>query len=191
MSASCAANGSRLIATSTTLSPKRWQLSAGSVDLTKYRMLSFEACRKRMPRCVCSAGFSLRIWLSCVISLMMLPGRFQSQARISYFSESRYSSLPGIGVPSHSSKPLYMPHSPDSVVASAARIKKPGRPERCRKYGLMSGVVTKKRAKGGARAGGGRRGRGGGGRRRGGAPGGGGGRRRGAGRGGPGQRRRP
>ena len=37
-----------------------------------------------------------------------------------------------------------MPQSPDSVQASAARIRKPGRPEVCRKGGLMSGVLTKK-----------------------------------------------
>ena len=37
-----------------------------------------------------------------------------------------------------------MPHSPDSVAASAARIRNPGRPDVCRKYGLMSGVLTKR-----------------------------------------------
>ncbi|CPL72120.1 Uncharacterised protein [Bordetella pertussis] len=29
-------------------------------------------------------------------------------------------------------------------MASAARMRKPARPEACRKYGLMSGVLTKK-----------------------------------------------
>ncbi|MNR24091.1 hypothetical protein D3C85_1411490 [compost metagenome] len=37
-----------------------------------------------------------------------------------------------------------MPHRPDPSAASAARIRKPGRPEVCRKKGLMSGVFTKK-----------------------------------------------
>src|SRR5690606_23035900 len=59
-------------------------------------------------------------------------------------SESRYSSLPGTGWYSHSSNPLYTPHSPDVVAASAALIKNPARPDVCRKYGLMSGVFTKK-----------------------------------------------
>ena len=52
--------------------------------------------------------------------------------------------LPGIAADSHSSKPEYMPHSPEPMVASAARIRKPARPESCRKNGLMSGVLTKK-----------------------------------------------
>ncbi|CFW44683.1 Uncharacterised protein [Bordetella pertussis] len=52
--------------------------------------------------------------------------------------------MPGTGWASHSSKPLYMPHSPLPAVASAARMRKPARPEACRKYGLMSGVLTKK-----------------------------------------------
>ena len=51
-----------------------------------------------------SAGFSRRSSFSRVMSGRMLPGRSQSHALISYFSESRYSSLPGLtGVPSHSS----------------------------------------------------------------------------------------
>jgi hypothetical protein len=52
------------------------------------------------------------------------------RTRISYFSESRYSSLPGTGADSHSSNPEYMPHRPEPMVASAARIRKPGRPIR-------------------------------------------------------------
>ena len=44
-----------------------------------------------------------------VMKSLMLPGRSQSQTLYSYFSELRYSSLPGTGVASHSSKPLYMP----------------------------------------------------------------------------------
>src|SRR5215813_13639347 len=48
-----------------------------------------------MPRCVCNAGLARRMRLSRVSSAMMLPGAFQSRARISYFSECRYSSRPG------------------------------------------------------------------------------------------------
>jgi hypothetical protein len=79
--------------------------------------------------------FCRRMRLSWAISAMMLPGWVKSRGRISYFSESRYSSLPGSGVPSHSSKPEYMPHRPEPMVASAARIRKPARPEVCRKPG--------------------------------------------------------
>ena len=81
------------------------------------------AGRKRVSRWVRSAGLARRMRFSAVISATMLPGRSQSQARTWYFSLSRYSSLPGTGAPSHSSKPLYTPHSPDSVAASAARIR--------------------------------------------------------------------
>ncbi len=52
--------------------------------------------------------------------------------------------MPGTGAASHSSKPEYMPHRPEPMVANAARIKKPARPDSCRKPGLMSGVLTKK-----------------------------------------------
>ncbi|MNE36862.1 hypothetical protein D3C80_1306930 [compost metagenome] len=97
-----------------------------------------------MPRCVCKAGFCRRMRLSWAISAMMLPGALKSRGRISYFSESRYSSLPGIGADSQSSNPEYMPHNPEPMVASAARMRKPARPESCRKNGLMSGVLTKK-----------------------------------------------
>ncbi|MNE71468.1 hypothetical protein D3C80_1673430 [compost metagenome] len=82
--------------------------------------------------------------LSWAISAMMLPGWVKSRGRIWYFSESRYSSLPGSGALSHSSKPEYMPHRPEPMVASAARMRKPARPEVCRKNGLISGVLTKK-----------------------------------------------
>ncbi|MNN42591.1 hypothetical protein D3C81_1567840 [compost metagenome] len=82
--------------------------------------------------------------MSWAISAMMLPGALKSRGRISYFSESRYSSLPGTGVASHSSKPEYMPHRPEPMVARAARMRNPARPDSCRKYGLMSGVLTKK-----------------------------------------------
>src|SRR6185437_2862851 len=74
----------------------------------------------------------------------MCPGAFQSRALISYFSESRYSSRLGNGADSQSSYPEYIPHRPDRVVASAARMRKPARSEVCRIYGLMSGVLTKK-----------------------------------------------
>jgi len=37
-----------------------------------------------------------------------------------------------------------MPQSPESVQASAARIRNAGRPPVCRKKGLMSGVLTKR-----------------------------------------------
>ena len=70
-------------------------------------MLSLKALWKVTPRWLCSAGFSRRMAFSRVISATMLPGRSWSQARISYFSLSRYSSLPGAtGVASQSSKPL-------------------------------------------------------------------------------------
>ncbi len=72
--------------------------------------------------------------------------RGEVPGRISYFSESRYSSLPGTGADSHSSKPEYMPHRPEPMVARAARIKKPARPDSWRKAGLMSGVLTKNSA---------------------------------------------
>jgi hypothetical protein len=38
-----------------------------------------------------------------VMMSTMLPGAFQSRTLISYFSESRYSSLPGMASFSHSS----------------------------------------------------------------------------------------
>ena len=69
-------------------------------------MLSFQAFWNSRLVKRQSAGFSRRMRLSRVISARMLPGRSQSQALISYFSLSRYSSRPGIGVASHSSKPL-------------------------------------------------------------------------------------
>ena len=65
-----------------------------------------------------SAGFARRMRFSLRMCSLMLPGRSKSQALSSYFSESRYSSLPGIGVPSAISKPLYMPQTLDSVAAS-------------------------------------------------------------------------
>ena len=45
---------------------------------------------------LCSALFCRRIWFSRVISGLRLAGFFKSQSLISYFSESRYSSLPGL-----------------------------------------------------------------------------------------------
>src|SRR5438067_2227830 len=82
--------------------------------------------------------------LNVAISGMILPGSFQFRNFSSYFSESLYSSRPGSGSDSQNSKPEYMPQDPASIVASAARMTKPGRPEFCRKYGLISGVLTKK-----------------------------------------------
>ncbi|MNG25904.1 hypothetical protein D3C84_1108230 [compost metagenome] len=52
--------------------------------------------------------------------------------------------MPGTAAASHSSKPEYMPQRPEPMVARAARMRKPGRPEPWRKQGLMSGVLTKK-----------------------------------------------
>ena len=60
------------------------------------------------------------------------------------WARSRLASRPGSGTDSQSSYPAYIPHRPESVAASAARIRKPARPDVCRKYGLMSGVLTKK-----------------------------------------------
>ncbi|MCY1451752.1 hypothetical protein D9M71_686320 [compost metagenome] len=93
---------------------------------------------------MCNAGFCRRMRLSWAISAMMLPGALKSRGRISYFSESRYSSLPGTGADSHNSKPEYMPQRPEPMVASTARMRNPGRPDSWRNAGLMSGVLTKK-----------------------------------------------
>src|SRR5436305_8902451 len=75
---------------------------------------------------------------------MIFPGAFQSRNFSSYFSESLYSSRSGSAADSQSSNPECMPQDPASSVASAARMTNPGRPEFCKKYGLMSGVLTKK-----------------------------------------------
>src|ERR1700689_1205083 len=69
----------------------------------------------------------------------------QSRGRYWYFSESRYSSLPGIsGAFSHNSKPEYTPHVGDSVAASTARTRKARGPPCCRYSGGMAGGLTKK-----------------------------------------------
>ena len=76
------------------------------VAFSKARTWSSSQSRKVTPRWVWRAGLRLRMALSSAISATMLPGRSQSQARIWYFSLSRYSSRPGMGVASQSSKPL-------------------------------------------------------------------------------------
>jgi hypothetical protein len=69
----------------------------------------------------------------------------QSRIRIWYFSESRYSSLPGrTATCSQSSNPAYTPQLGELVAASAARILNAGGPPYWRKAWRMSGVLTKK-----------------------------------------------
>ena len=75
-------------------------------SLTKPVTLSSSTARKRRLLVCCSAVLARRARLDRVMYGLMLPGLSQSRTLISYFSESRYSSLPGIGSCSSSSKPL-------------------------------------------------------------------------------------
>src|SRR5690606_20025990 len=75
-------------------------------SLTKPITRSWSTWARRRLFVCSSAGFSRRILFSRAMNGLMFPGRFQSRVLYSYFSEFRYSSLPGIGSCSSSSKPL-------------------------------------------------------------------------------------
>ncbi len=65
-----------------------------------------EGGKQRQPQMGMQRGFSFRRRFRSAISPLILPGRSQSQARISYFSESAYSLRLASGRPSQSSKTL-------------------------------------------------------------------------------------
>ena len=67
-------------------------------------MLSLSVSQNRTFQVLCRAGFSRLIRLTLVISSRMLRVSFQSQQRTSYFSEFKYSSLPGMASATKSSK---------------------------------------------------------------------------------------
>ena len=79
--------------------------------------------------------------LSAVISATMLPGAVEVADADRVLLGIEIFLAPGSGAASQISKPEYMPHRPDSVAASAARIRKPARPELCRKNGIDVGRV--------------------------------------------------
>ena len=100
-----------------------------------------------MVRSWLSAGCSLRISLSRVRNgsseLPDASAASKSRGRNSYFSESRYSSLPSrTAWSSNSSYPEYTPHVGLIVAAIAARIANMPGPPCCRLSCRMSGVLA-------------------------------------------------
>ncbi len=132
--------GSRLITTITVSS---------SACLLNTRTFSSSPLCTGMLRSSWRAGCARRISFSRVMyGARVRPSAAaasQSRIRIWYFSESRYSSLPGLTATcSKSSYPAYTPQLGDDVAASAARILNAAGPPYWRKAWRMSGVFTKK-----------------------------------------------